>query len=275
MEYIPYNMIYPFNICLEAAAGGSLVSSPTIAAGDFKVYIDNDAGSNLDTLPTKPNTYSVLCELSALESTGHLITVTWEDAAGAEWLPGYKRFLAVPPELLGIQLQGTAQAGAGNTTTSIILKVGTIIVNDDYVGCVIEIIKGTGKGQQRTITGTVASTQVATVATWSTPDATSVYDIYLLGVTSNYPLVTIASGTDTGEIDYIIDRLLNYDFTTITDTNQRSTLNALRRLINKVALVGSTLTVYKEDDAEAAYTQAVTTSNNVGAIVELNTVEPV
>lgn len=64
-----------------------LKSSPTIAAGDFKVSIDGGALANLATLPTVTPAASkmVKISLSAAEMTGDNITVICSDAAGAEW----------------------------------------------------------------------------------------------------------------------------------------------------------------------------------------------
>ena len=82
VEFITY-------ISLEATAGGSLVASPTIAAGDFKVSIDGGALANLATLPTNTPAASgmVKITLSTSEMNGDNITVKCVDAAGAEWLP--------------------------------------------------------------------------------------------------------------------------------------------------------------------------------------------
>ena len=71
---------------------------------------------------------------------------------------------------------GTAQAGAA---TAITLRSGASATDDYYTKAVIGIVRGTGQGQARQITGYVGSTKVATVDTaWSTiPDNTSVYQI--------------------------------------------------------------------------------------------------
>lgn len=64
----------------------TLKSSPTLAAGDFKVSIDGGALANLATLPTNtPGGVMVKISLSAAEMTGDNITVVCIDAAGAEW----------------------------------------------------------------------------------------------------------------------------------------------------------------------------------------------
>jgi hypothetical protein len=54
------------------------------------------------------------------------------------------------------------------------------------------------------------------------------------------------------------DALLNRDMGAVSDTNDRSPLNALRFLRNKWSLSGTTLTVTKEDDTAAAWTATVT-----------------
>ena len=68
------------------SAPQSLVATPTLAAGDFKVSIDGGAFANLATLPTNtPGTYAVKFSFSAGEMNGDNITVVGKDAAGAEW----------------------------------------------------------------------------------------------------------------------------------------------------------------------------------------------
>lgn len=71
---------------------------------------------------------------------------------------------------------GYASAGAASTIT---LDANHAAVDDIYNGRKIKITRGTGAGQEATITDYVGSTQVATVDTpWTTvPDATSVYRI--------------------------------------------------------------------------------------------------
>lgn len=71
---------------------------------------------------------------------------------------------------------GTAQGG---TSTTLQLASGAITQNDQFNDtCIVNIIAGTGAGQSRTITDSVASTDTVTVATWDiTPNSTSVYQI--------------------------------------------------------------------------------------------------
>lgn len=72
---------------------------------------------------------------------------------------------------------GVAQAGASGTIT---LRAAASATNDLYNGAVIEIVRGTGAGQIRTVTDYVGSTKVATVdRAWATnPSSDSVYIIH-------------------------------------------------------------------------------------------------
>lgn len=53
------------------------------------------------------------------------------------------------------------------------------------------------------------------------------------------------------------DAVLNRDMAAVADTNTRSILNALRFIRNKWTNSGSTLTVFKEDDATPAWTAVI------------------
>lgn len=82
------NVAYVFFVSLVSQADTKLMkSSPTLAAGDFKVSIDGGTLNNLTTLPTVTPAASVMVKisLSTSEMNGDNITVTCIDAAGAEW----------------------------------------------------------------------------------------------------------------------------------------------------------------------------------------------
>lgn len=83
------NEDFKIRISLEDyASPGNLKSSPTIAAGDFKVAIDGAALANLTTLPSVSPASSVLVliELSASEMNGDVISVVCIDqTASKEW----------------------------------------------------------------------------------------------------------------------------------------------------------------------------------------------
>lgn len=83
------NEDFLIRIALEDyASPGNLKSSPTIAAGDFKVAVDATALANLGTLPTvsPASTVLVLITLSAGEMNGDVITLVCIDQTSPkEW----------------------------------------------------------------------------------------------------------------------------------------------------------------------------------------------
>ena len=62
------------------------------------------------------------------------------------------------------------------------------------------------------------------------------------------------------------DALLNRDMSAVTVSNARSPINALRFLRNKYEVVGTTLTVYEEDDTTSAWTASLTANASADPI---------
>lgn len=92
---------YSFRIALlDTLNPGRIKLTPTIAAGDFTVSIDNGAPTNLTTLPTEVPVGSgcVTVSLSASEMTGDKILVKWSDPQ-FEWGDGYV-FFDAPTSML-------------------------------------------------------------------------------------------------------------------------------------------------------------------------------
>lgn len=81
------NATYIFYAGLVSRSTGQFQSTPTIAAGDFKVSTDGGALANLTTLPavTPAASKMVKFTISATEMNGDNITIVGSDAAGAEW----------------------------------------------------------------------------------------------------------------------------------------------------------------------------------------------
>ena len=75
-----------------------------------------------------------------------------------------------------------------------------------------------------------------------------------------YPSANALGTLTASERTSVADTLLNRDMSAVSDSNARSPLNALRFLRNKWSLSGTTLTVAKENDTDAAWTAAVTTN---------------
>jgi len=69
----------------------------------------------------------------------------------------------------------------------------------------------------------------------------------------------------------LIDALLKRDMSAVTGEAARSPLNALRKLMNKWSISGGTLTIFKEDDAATAFTQAITTTPGADPVTALDT----
>ena len=86
------NQAFTTYITLRSASDNiSLKSSPTIAAGDFKVSKDGGAFANLATLPSvaPAASVSVLVTLSATEMDADNVLITWIDqTASKEWADG-------------------------------------------------------------------------------------------------------------------------------------------------------------------------------------------
>ena len=75
----------------DASDNLSFKSTPTLAAGDFKISKDGAAFSNLTTLPTNTpaSTVSVKLDLSATEMNADQILITWIDQTSPkEWADG-------------------------------------------------------------------------------------------------------------------------------------------------------------------------------------------
>lgn len=76
---------YKFRASLFAQADNQILTTPTIAAGDFKVSIDGGAFANLATLPSEEQSGMLEIDLSASEMNGDEIFVKAVDASGDEW----------------------------------------------------------------------------------------------------------------------------------------------------------------------------------------------
>lgn len=81
------NAAFECYIALVSQANTAIFQvSPTFAAGDVKVSIDNGTSNNITTLPViGTNTMLAKVNLSASEMNGDNISVVFHDAAGAEW----------------------------------------------------------------------------------------------------------------------------------------------------------------------------------------------
>ena len=138
---------------------------------DSEYSLDNgafaDCAGEAQELGTTGHFYT---EMTAAECTGNDVTFRCI-AANANAIDYVERLLFEPS-----LDSGMAQSSGA---TSITLRSGASTTSDLYNGCTIEIVRGTGGGQVRTIVDYVGGTLVATVdRAWITnPDATSVYKV--------------------------------------------------------------------------------------------------
>ena len=81
------NVAYEFTMPLDSILLAGFQANPTIAAGDFKVSIDNGTYTNLTTLPVVDpiGSINVKINLSAAEMNGDKVTIQALDVAGDEW----------------------------------------------------------------------------------------------------------------------------------------------------------------------------------------------
>jgi len=159
---------------------------------------------------------------------------------------------------------GLAQSGSLNTVQ---LRAGASATDNIFKGQCIRILSGTGDDQIRSIIGYDGSTKIATVnRNWEiAPDSTSYYGTIMAGSD------VYVGALNEVALNAIADTLLKRDLTGITGEAARSLLNAIRKLINKWSISGTTLTVTKEDDSTTAFTQTITPAPGADPISGLNT----
>ena len=85
------NQEYTFPISLVSQSTGQFQANPTLAAGDVKVVLDDDAPANIGTLPVVDADFTrrVKVTLSATEMNHDKVCVYFIDAAGSEWDEAY------------------------------------------------------------------------------------------------------------------------------------------------------------------------------------------
>lgn len=82
--------------------------------------------------------------------------------------------------------------------------------------------------------------------------------------------VLTAAALNADAVIEIADALLKRDMSAVTGESARSPLNALRALRNKVAVVDTTMTVYKEDDSTSAWTATVTGTTGADPVTSVD-----
>lgn len=191
------NTEFVFYIQLEANAGGSYVSNPTIATGDFIVSTDGGATANLGTLPTvtPASGKGVKVTVSASEMNGDNIRIEWNDAAGSEWLPGYALIQTTASQI--DDLATSAEITALNDPTA--AAIADAVWDEPIAGHLTAGTAGLSEALgsaaivDTTVTGTPTSTTIELTA------GSAIDDFY------NDQLVYILSGTGIGQVRVVSD----------------------------------------------------------------------
>ncbi len=189
MAIATYGVAFEFCVPLVDSAGRpQFKTSPTLAAGDFKVSTDGSALANLATLPDvyPSGSKSVRIRLSSGEMTGQNVTVTGSDAAGAEWDDIFVCITPEPVERVAntTQINGSTQTardlGAsvllspGTGTGQISLSSGAVLLQATQTGVTIPTVTNlTNAPTNGDLTATM-KTSVTTAATAATPTVSSV-----------------------------------------------------------------------------------------------------
>lgn len=177
------------------------------------------------------------------------------------------KFTTVDTAGVPITLAGSPVISAyvGNSTTEITAGITLTVDFDARTGMHnVRVVATSGNGFATTTnvelvitTGTVSGASVIgyVVGTFSIENRSAV-----MPTTAARTIGITATGTvtlDTTERNATADALLNRDFTSVSDTNARTLLNAARFLRNKWSILAGTLTVTKENDTTSAWTSAL------------------
>lgn len=162
----------PFTLRFPVGADARNLETGLATAADSEVSLDGGAFADCINEITEIGTtgwYSITLEASEMQAS----TVAYSMLSGDY---GYHATLC--PVRCGTVATGTAAAGGAATLT---LAAGSVIVDDEYVGYILQLTGGTGSGQAARIIDAVASTRVLTVqADWLTqPDETTTYAVLI------------------------------------------------------------------------------------------------
>lgn len=162
----------PFTLRFPVGADGGDLETGLAAAADSKVSLDGGAFADCTNEIVEIGTdgwYSITLEAAEMQAS----TVAYSVLSG-----DYGYHATLYPVRCGTVATGTAADGGAATLT---LAAGSTIVDDEYMGYILQLTGGTGSGQAARIIDAAASTRVLTVqADWLTqPDATTTYAVLI------------------------------------------------------------------------------------------------
>ena len=185
--------------------------------------------------------YSVPISASHSDTLG-VLTITFTHGSAKQVNLQFRVEAKLVADLNDVAATDIVSAGAITTLTGAVVNVDlvdTTTTNTDMVG-----------------TDSAALASVCTEGRLAELDAANLpADVDAILADTGTDGVVISATT----ANQISDALLNRDFASVSDTNARTALNALRFLRNKWSIAGTTLTVTEENDTTAAWTATVST----------------
>jgi hypothetical protein len=105
-------------------SGTDIVTTPTIAAGDFKASLDGGAEANPTVLPFESPAGSgwVAWTPTAAETNGEVMKLRWVDAAGAEWDDGGATWRTSTVVLSDLPTSASAASASASAGEILILR---------------------------------------------------------------------------------------------------------------------------------------------------------
>jgi hypothetical protein len=175
-KLIPWGVAHTFYAVLVDAASDDLRANPTIAAGDFKISLDDGAFTNLTTLPSvdPASGVQVKISLSAAEAQFTRAVITAIDTATKEWKDN--AWALHTPRAEGA-LCGAITSGTPSTTSFISSHL-TGANTDQYKDAYVTFLTGTCAGATKKITAFNAGTDAVTCD--ALPAAPSVGDVFAI-----------------------------------------------------------------------------------------------
>lgn len=238
---------------------GQYKTTPTLAAGDFKIEKDGGTAANLTTLPTVTPSggSSIKLSFSAAEMQCQQAVIRMVDQAGAEWNDDCIHVFTVGDPSAFMQLDTFAatvglSAGAISQIVAGVwdaLRAEHVAVGSFGEG--VSSVQGAVTGSVASVSGSVSGNVGGTVG--------GVAPGGINGLSFAADALS-ASALSQGAAQEIADEVLNRNIAGGGSGNSRNVRNALRGLRNRVRNQGGTLSIYEEDDTTIAWTAATTTA---------------
>lgn len=251
-------------------AGGASITASGFVAGDIVVYKDGNT-----TEKTSTNGVTIATDFDS--KTGlHLITLDTSNDTGdvGFWVTGSDYLVAVDAVVVDSQTLrfwvagfSIERAGGAIALIAALNNLSTAQVNTEVDIALVDYDGPTNAEM-------IARTLIA--AGYFDPAADAVANVTLVATTTTNTDMVAEAPTANQNADTTLRRTYaNARVSSDGDVvNGRSLLGAVGKLVNRVGLVGTTLTVFQEDDTTSTapgFTQAVTTDAAADPIIQVDT----